>query len=124
MKKIILVVDDDPLIIRLYKKLFAKHGCEAIGASTGKEAKQLLNGQKFDMAILDIQLPDLSGFDLLNIIRTNPKLKNMKVVMFSGFTAKPEIQKKCKELGVECITKGAGSPTQLVNEMVQVLDSE
>jgi len=119
MKKVVLVVDDDKLIIRLYKRLFRINDCNMLSATTCSEAKGLLKDGKFDLAIVDVKLPDGDGFEVLDMIRKNPALKNMTVVMLSGFFTDSKIKKRCQENGVECIEKGVESPTDIVKELLK-----
>jgi len=121
MNKSVLVVDDDPLIIRLYERLFKKSDINTVGVGTGKEAREKIKASKFDLIVLDIILPDTNGFELLDEIRKDLTANETIVVMFSGTTMRPEIIQKCKERNVQCLTKGSGSPSEIVSEMVKMI---
>ena len=84
-KKVVLIVDDDQLIINLYKRLFKIHNCDLLCASTGVQARDLLKKEAFDLAVIDVKLPDVDGFELLDMIHADPKFKRTTVIMFSGF---------------------------------------
>jgi len=124
MKKLALIVDDDELVIRLYKQLFNRRGYETSGASTGASAKQLLKHDTFDIVILDIKLPDSDGFEILEMIRNDEKLKHIKTIMFSGFADNPEIKEKCRKYNVQCVTKGTEEPAKLVEKIIQAVDKK
>lgn len=65
----ILVLDDEKEIVNLLKSLLTNDGYEVITATTGEEALQLVDDTSFDLAILDVMLPGVSGFDVLQKIR-------------------------------------------------------
>ncbi|MEQ8934170.1 MAG: response regulator [Amphiplicatus sp.] len=65
----ILVVDDDDRIRALLKRYLAEHGYLASVAANGEEAKRLLAGVDFDLLILDVMMPGMSGFDLTEKVR-------------------------------------------------------
>ena len=121
-QKRVLIVDDDPLILRLYIRLFELSEFEVTGASNGEEAKKILKREKFDIAVLDIKLPDSDGFDLAQFIRADEDLRNIKIVIFSGFADRPEIVDKCKSLDITCILKGKEPPAELVIKTISLLN--
>src|SRR3990167_7448255 len=124
-KKRVLIVDDDPFILRLYIRLFELSEFEVVGASNGEDAKKTFKnspaGGKFDIAVLDIKLPDSDGFTIAQFIRADENLKNMKIVIFSGFADRPEIIEKCKSLDIACVLKGKEPPAELVIKAINLL---
>lgn len=67
----ILVVDDDDRIRSLLKRYLAENGLRVTAAKNGAEARELLGGVEFDLLILDVMMPGLSGFDLTEKIRAS-----------------------------------------------------
>lgn len=86
MKKI-LIVDDEANILELLRYNLNKNGFEVEEASTGEEALEKINNNKYDMAILDLMLPGIDGLEVLRTIRATEKIKNLPVIML---TAKSE----------------------------------
>lgn len=121
-KKRVLIVDDDPLIVRLYQRLFELSEFDASSVSSGEEAKKILAKDKFDVCILDIKLGDADGLEIANYIRNNLNLKDLKLIIFSGFADRPEVIEKCKDLGVVCILKGKEPPSELVIKAIKLLN--
>jgi len=68
-KPLILVVDDDPRLLRLVKRDFALEGYQVITASDGKTALQLAENVHPDLVLLDVMLPDLDGFQVCKRMR-------------------------------------------------------
>lgn len=69
----ILIVDDEPEIVKIFKDYLDKHiECETIGATEGEEALKKIRSQKFDLIILDIKMPGVSGLDVLKEVEKRP----------------------------------------------------
>ncbi|VVB80287.1 Sensor histidine kinase RcsC [uncultured archaeon] len=83
MEEQILVVDDEPDIADSVKLLLTKMGYVVKAVNTGKDALNILKKQKFDLVLLDILMPEMSGREVLQIIRKDPKLKNQKVAFLT-----------------------------------------
>jgi two-component system, NtrC family, response regulator HydG len=69
MKPSILIIDDDPFIIKLLETYFKKEGYQIFTSSKGKPALKILNTERIDVVLCDIRLPDINGTDLLLFIR-------------------------------------------------------
>ncbi len=70
-RPLIIAVDDEEALLKLLRVNLTADGYDVITASGGKEALKLLETHRPDLVVLDIMLPDLSGFQLLDIIRQN-----------------------------------------------------
>ncbi|MEX0737158.1 MAG: response regulator [Bacteroidota bacterium] len=105
MKKHILLIDDEPAWLKLVSQLLTSEGYTVKGVATAVEALDLLAKFKPDLIVSDLRMPDMNGFDLLEKIKTLPRLSATPVVFLSAiddFHAK----KVAKELGAAgCITK-------------------
>lgn len=84
--KRILIVEDDPYITLLMKIIFLKHQMLAVFADSGKEGYRKFKDSNFDLVITDMQLPELSGIDLIRTIRKEfpEKGKNIPVILCSA----------------------------------------
>jgi DNA-binding response OmpR family regulator len=91
--KTILVVDDDKSILRTFTRMLQKNGYEIDSAETGKEAIEKANCRQYDLALVDIRLPDMDGTDLLAQIKN--QLQNTIKIMITGF---PSIESGAKAL--------------------------
>ncbi len=81
--KRILIVDDQPDTLDLYKAILAKEGHYVEAASSGAEALSRLESGRFDLVLLDVFMPGMSGDQVAAVIRANPKLRHMKVAFLS-----------------------------------------
>ncbi|MCW3999701.1 MAG: response regulator [Candidatus Bathyarchaeota archaeon] len=96
-KKTILVVDDDKSILRTFTRILQKSGYEIVTAETGKEAIEKAENRHYDLALVDIRLPDMDGTDLL--AKLKKQLQQTVKIMITGF---PSL-----ETGVKALDEGA-----------------
>lgn len=92
-KKRILVVDDDDQIVQLFVDVLGRdERFEVKTASNGYEAGALTESFKPDLMILDFMLPDINGNVVCRMVRSNPALSGMKVIIVSGVVKREEIE--------------------------------
>ena len=85
-------------------------------AATGTEALALVNDQQFDCVVLDLRLPDMSGFEILEKLRDTPSLSDLPVVVFTGKELTSEEDARLRTLARSVVVKGAESPERLLDE--------
>lgn len=82
MKDQVLIVDDDPFIVKLLEKVMRSNELETVSARSGQEALDILAAQSFDVILMDVMLGDMEGFDVIRQIR-NKGIKT-PVMIVSG----------------------------------------
>ncbi|MEM2760402.1 MAG: response regulator [Nitrososphaerales archaeon] len=82
--KRILVVDDSKVITDLTKLILEKSGYECVAANSADKCLDLLDKEKFDLVLLDIAMPGISGLDVLASIGKEEKRKGIKAVLFTA----------------------------------------
>ena len=90
-KRLILVVDDDPGISRLLRYNLEDRDTRVIAAVNGLEGMRLLTEEKIDLLILDIKLPDFSGWGILSLLRISGVYRRLPVIMISVESLETEI---------------------------------
>jgi len=119
--KSILLVEDDPLITEIYTTKLKKEGFSVESVAQGQAALKKLKEKKFDLLVLDIVLPQLTGFEILRKIRKDEKLKQLKVLILSNLGQKSDIE-MAKELGVSrYLIKAHFTPSEVVEEIKKLL---
>jgi DNA-binding response OmpR family regulator len=96
-KKRILVIDDDKSILRTFTRILQKNGYDIEVAETGKEAIEKSKMRRYDLALIDIRLPDMDGTDLL--VKLQKTMVDAVKIMITGF---PSL-----ETGVKALDEGA-----------------
>jgi DNA-binding response OmpR family regulator len=89
----ILVVDDDPYILMSLEFLMKKEGYAVKVARNGTEALQIINESIPEIVLLDIMMPDVDGYAICKHIKSQKKLKDIKVIFLSAKTSESDIQK-------------------------------
>ena len=97
----ILVVDDDPVIVKLYQIILKKEGFDIDIATCGDECLVSLAKQKPDVILLDVILPDCSGLQLCNQIKSNSEFLGIKIILVSGMEISPTQIAQGIEIGAD-----------------------
>ncbi len=115
-RKRLLVVEDNPAEQLSIKELLGYDDIDVTVASSGEEAIQTVNQQSFDCVVLDLRLPDISGFEVLERFRDTPSLCDLPVVVFTGKELSPEEDARLHALARSVVVKGVESPERLLDE--------
>lgn len=113
-KKTILLIEDDPFLVGMYKEKFALEGFNVLVAEDGLQGLSYATSQKVDMVILDILIPKLSGIDLLARLRQDEKGKNVPVIALTNLSGSND-EEKIRSYGVkDYLVKSNYTPGQVV----------
>lgn len=124
-KNKILLVEDDPLIIKMYQAKFSREGFDVELAFNGAEGLVKLEKRIPDVMLLDIMMPRMNGYELLKVIKANPKYQNIPVIIMSSLGADYRLVEKAKELGVvDTVVKSDISLKDFVKKLKKVLSGE
>ncbi|MGA8302056.1 MAG: response regulator [Terriglobales bacterium] len=115
-RKRLLIVEDNPAEQLSIKELLGYHDIDVTTASTGAEALAAVESKNFDCAVLDLRLPDMSGFEILERFRENPVLSDLPVVVFTGRELSSEEDAQLHTLARSVVVKNVESPERLLDE--------
>jgi len=117
----ILVVDDEPTIVRLMEFILARQGHEMLVAVNGQEALEKVRQHAPDLILLDIMMPRIDGYEVARTLRADPATAALPIIMLSAKAQEEDIRKG-RDVGVdEYITKPF-SPEHLVRVVADHLD--
>jgi CheY-like chemotaxis protein len=117
----VLVVDDDPAARVAARKLIGGEQVQVLEAGSGEEALDLIGREEVDCVVLDLGLPGMSGFELLERIAAGTR--PVPVVVYSGRDLTPEESLKLRAFTDSIVIKGARSPERLMDEVSLFLHS-
>lgn len=118
---VILVVEDDPILLKMYTEKFTNEGFKVLTAQDGEMGLEIALKSKIDIILLDIMLPRISGTDLLKKLRESEKGKNIIVVVLTNL-ADLEEKQKAINLGVkDYLVKAMQNPGQVVDKVKERL---
>ena len=133
--KTILLVEDDPFLIDIYTTKLKESGFSADVATSGDEGLKKLREKKFDLLVLDIVLPKIDGWEILEKLKTElPKeakvkmrtkfsspIKNLKIIILSNLGQKEEVEKGLRLGADKYLIKAHYTPSEIVEEIKKVL---
>ncbi|HEX9330780.1 MAG TPA: GAF domain-containing protein [Anaerolineales bacterium] len=118
----VLVIDDDPNDLRLIEKILNQHSqYKPILAEGGRKGWEAINNQAPHAIILDLFMPDMDGFNILEKLRQTPSLCDIPVLVVSGGGLTNEQQQQLNTFGQRLITKGSLNEGQLIESIENAL---
>jgi CheY-like chemotaxis protein len=117
----VLLIEDDPLLTKMYKAKFTTEGFNVLVAQDGEEGLKMALENSPDMILLDIMMPKLSGLDLLGKLREDPKGKDIPVIVLTNLTQQKEAQKALDLGAKEFMVKANLTPSQVVEKIKKYL---
>jgi len=112
----LLVVEDSDIERQSIIELVGHDDIEVVGVATGSEAMNALVSQPFDCCVIDLRLPDMSGFDLLDLMQTEPKIGAVPVVVFTGKELTTGEEERLRKVAKSIVLKDVQSPERLFDE--------
>ncbi len=113
--KHILIVEDDPIIADLYQRKFVAEHFSVELAGDGSTAMASLQTRRPDIVLLDLQLPQVNGIEVLKFIRATPALNSLPVIVFTNAYLGNMVQSAWKAGANKCLTKAICTPRQVVD---------
>jgi HAMP domain-containing protein/CheY-like chemotaxis protein/signal transduction histidine kinase len=115
-RKRLLIVEDNAAEQMSIKELLDHDDIEIVTTDTGKGALSTLRENPCDCVVLDLRLPDMSGFEVLDTIRKDESLSNVPVVVFTGRELSVEEDAELHTMARSIVVKGVESPERLLDE--------
>jgi signal transduction histidine kinase/ActR/RegA family two-component response regulator len=119
----VLVVDDHPVGRRFATEILSEIGAHATPATTGREALDLLESTSFDLVLLDLNMPELSGYDVVRALRTGGHPAAGVPVIALTAAAGAEDRARCAEAGMEGFVAKPITAAELFGEICRVLEA-
>jgi CheY-like chemotaxis protein len=113
----VLIVEDDAVQREAVSKLLGSAGTQTVTASTAAECLSLLKEETFDCMVLDLSLPDASGYSLLETLSQESAYAFPPVIVYTGHDLSSEDEQKLRRYSKSIIIKGAKSPERLLDEV-------
>ncbi|MGH2396943.1 MAG: response regulator, partial [bacterium] len=114
--KRLLVVEDNAIESQGIVELLAHTDIEITAVGSGAEALAALRDRAFDCCVLDLRLPDMSGFELLEQVQGEPSLRDLPIIVFTGKDLTDDEEKQLKTMAQSIVLKDVQSPDRLLDE--------
>jgi DNA-binding response OmpR family regulator len=119
MAKKILIVDDEPDLLKVTLLRLKKTGFEAFGGADGRDALDLVRQIIPDLIILDVYLPGIDGNDIAKILKRDNKLKHIPIILISATTRTLNV--KARECGADGYIVKPFEPEELIGMVKKIL---
>lgn len=117
----ILLVEDDQSLREIYGIRLAAEGYELVTAGDGEEALAMVVKEKPDLILSDVMMPKISGFDMLDIVRSTPETAGVKVIMMTALSSEDQ-RSRGESLGADLyLVKSQVGIEDVVNAIHEVL---
>ena len=98
MERRIMVVDDDIMNLKMAEYILKRNGYEVLSVKSGEECLKTLETESVNLMLLDIEMPGMSGFDLMEILKTSEELSKIPVIFLTADRSE-ETEEKCFQVG-------------------------
>ena len=120
--KTIVVVEDEPILLKALSIELLGAGFNVLSASNGEAGLDLIKKEKPDFVLLDLVLPKMSGFDVLEAVKKIPELKKIPVIILSNLGQDEDRQKGLKLGAVDYYVKSSTDLEQLTQKITRLLN--
>lgn len=120
MAQTILIIDDDIDTLKLVGIMLERKGFRILASTTGEKGLKLVQNENPDLILLDVMMPDISGFDITRTIRSNPETEAIPIIMF---TARSQVDDKVEalEAGADAYITKPARPRELFAQVNSIL---
>ncbi len=119
-----MLVEDDKSLREIYSIRLVAEGYEVVSAGDGEEALAMAVQQRPDLVLSDVMMPKISGFDMLDILRSTPETKNIKVIMMTALSSEDQRQRG-ENLGADkYLVKSQVGIEDVINAVHEVLNDK
>jgi|SRR5579883_1622107 len=123
MARKILTCDDEKNIVRLIQVNLERQGYEVVTAYNGRECLEKVASEKPDLIVLDLMMPEMTGFEVLEELKKDPETQNIPVIMLTARTQDQDVLRGWQS-GVECYLTKPFNPIELLTFIKRIFAME
>ena len=117
----ILIVEDDPLMQRMYQKIFSLENYDVVTADNGEDALVKIREHQPTLILLDIMMPKVNGLQVLEKLKSDPDTKHIPVVMLTNLAGTQDAENALEKGAVKYIVKSEHEPKSIVNMVKEII---
>ena len=118
--KKIVIIDDNPVIVRLYSRLFQKAGFHPLTADSGDKGLALILREQPAAAVVDFMLPGLSGLEVCQRVRKEHRSESMKLIVFTADDDQ-QLRTKCLEAGADDVIVKSAESAEIIRVVTRLV---
>lgn len=119
--KHVLLIEDDLFYANILLEALRREGFDVAHAANGEEGMKLAKADRFDLILLDVVMPKMDGFQVLEALKSEPSTQNIFIVMLTKLSAKEDIQRCFQQGACEYIIKTQHSPDEIAARVKRIL---
>ncbi len=121
-KKIkILLIEDDSFLVEMYTTKFELEGFEVVSAEDGKKGLEMVKKENPDIILLDILMPKMDGFAVLDALKKDEELADIPVILLTNLGQKDDVKKGFEKGAVGYLIKAHFMPSEVVDKIKKIL---
>jgi DNA-binding response OmpR family regulator len=117
----VLIIEDEADFLRIYSDLLSSKGYQVLQAADGQSGMEAIIADGPDVVLLDLILPELSGFEILERVRQTPEISNLPIIIFSVLGDQDKINKALQLGANDYAVKGFSSPAEILRKIESAL---
>ncbi len=117
----ILIIEDDPFLLKMYMKKLQVEGFEVEIARDGEEGLAKLKSFMPDLALMDVMLPKLNGLEAIDRAKADPQTKDIPILVFSNLSSPTDTDIAVKKGAVGFLVKSDFTPSQVVSKIKEYI---
>ncbi|MBT4210157.1 MAG: response regulator [Candidatus Komeilibacteria bacterium] len=122
--KKVLIVEDDEFLLQMYSTKLELEGFKVLEAINGLQGLKVAQKEKPDLILLDLNLPEMSGFEVLSQLKRDDDTKGIRILILTNYSQKEDID-RCLGLGADdYLIKAHFVPSEVINKIKVILEKE
>jgi DNA-binding response OmpR family regulator len=122
MFKKILIIEDDKFLRELMSKKLLSMGYDVVSAADGESGLVMIKESRPDVVLLDLILPGINGFEVLEMAKKDPETANVPIVILSNLGQGEDIERGLKLGAKDFLVKAHFTPQEIINKLKIILD--
>lgn len=122
MLKKILLIEDDKFLRELMNKKLVTMGYDVVAAADGESGLTMIKESKPDVVLLDLILPGMNGFEVLEKAKSDPETANVPVIILSNLGQSEDIEKGLKLGAKDFLVKAHFTPQEIINKLKTIVE--
>lgn len=119
--KTVLLVEDERNLLKMYDRKFTLEGFRVLKAENGKQALEIVKTEKPSVILLDIIMPELDGFQVLERLESNPETKDIPVILLTNLNQETDIARGMNLGAKDFLVKANFEPDEVVEKVKRMI---
>jgi len=117
----ILIIEDDPLMSRMYQKIFTFEGYTVVMSPNGEDGLEKIRKEKPNLILLDVMMPKMNGLQVLEKAKADPEIKSIPVIMLTNLAGTQDAETALSKGAVKYIVKSEYEPKEVAKMVKEIL---